>query len=85
MEIQSGDYRFQAGMRHGIPTTGTFISTVLVATFCPAMSISVVVRVDAPFSGVTTISTGNLPWPYEKNDQAQAEQKNWTHVRQLLG
>jgi hypothetical protein len=23
--------------------------------------------------------------PYRKNDQAQVEQKNWTHVRQLLG
>ena len=23
--------------------------------------------------------------PYRKNDQARVEQKNWTHVRQLLG
>ena len=23
--------------------------------------------------------------PYKKNDQAHVEQKNWTHVRQLLG
>ena len=23
--------------------------------------------------------------PYRKNDQAHVEQKNWTHVRQLLG
>lgn len=23
--------------------------------------------------------------PYKKNDNAHVEQKNWTHVRQLLG
>ena len=24
-------------------------------------------------------------WPYKKNDNAHIEQKNWTHVRKLLG
>ena len=33
--------------------------------------------------------TRNVKWtrsrPYKKNDQAHVEQKNFTHVRQLLG
>lgn len=45
------------------------------------MNSLVVGHFDRPKDGVI-ITRGR---PYKKNDQAQIEQKNWTHVRQLFG
>ena len=44
---------------------------------------------DGPLHGYLTGRPLKVPWTrsraYRKNDNAHCEQKNWTHVRQLLG